>query len=266
MKISTRNFNDAPVASLIYNGQLIRDRNEMLSLTDMWRAAGGPEEARPAEWLRHDGTKQFIECVSSALNMGESHILSSVRGRNGATYAHWQIGLAYAKYLSPEFHMWCNEVVRERFDGNQSVIPQQVLETLERSFGIMRMLAHKVTELEKMVASSHLVDEKTIDSRVQAVLSERTTLLRRGETAGQTWSRAGLPPLKNAATWLGNRLAEMDCMIDSGKGELGGRTARLFDPDKAAVCMRNGLKLKAKRYIEERQGQGKLRLIQGGGK
>ena len=265
MKISTRNFNDAPVASLIYNGQLIRDRNEMLSLTDMWRAAGHPEEKRPSDWLAKAGS-EFVEYVALAQNTAVGGILSSTRGRNGATYAHWQIGLAYAKYLSPEFHMWCNEVVRERFDGNQSVIPQQVLETLERSFGIMRMLAHKVTELEKMVASSHLVDEKTIDSRVQAVLSERTTLLRRGETAGQTWSRAGLPPLKNAATWLGNRLAEMDCMIDSGKGELGGRTARLFDPDKAAVCMRNGLKLKAKRYIEERQGQGKLRLIQGGGK
>ncbi|TCK28983.1 KilA domain-containing protein [Ancylobacter aquaticus] len=84
----------------------------MLSLTDMWKAAGEPETKRPAEWLRQDSTKDFIEIVMVS-NVGQNHI-STRRGNNGGTFAHWQIGLAYAKYLSPEFHMWCNEVVRER--------------------------------------------------------------------------------------------------------------------------------------------------------
>ena len=37
-------------------------------------------------------------------------------GRYGSTYAHWQIALAYAKYLDPELHIWCNEVVVDRFE------------------------------------------------------------------------------------------------------------------------------------------------------
>ena len=32
---------------------------------------------------------------------------------NGAeTWAHWQLALAYARYLSPAFHAWCNSVIR----------------------------------------------------------------------------------------------------------------------------------------------------------
>ncbi|MDO9713867.1 KilA-N domain-containing protein [Paracraurococcus lichenis] len=39
--------------------------------------------------------------------------MATTRGRYGATWAHWQLALAYARYLSPEFHLWCNTVVRD---------------------------------------------------------------------------------------------------------------------------------------------------------
>lgn len=91
---------------------MIRDRNEMLSLTDMWKAHGGDLARQPSNWLASAEAKNFIE----VLNPGNSGIITK-RGKNGGTYAHWQIAMAYAKYLSPEFHMWCNEVVRERMEG-----------------------------------------------------------------------------------------------------------------------------------------------------
>lgn len=33
--------------------------------------------------------------------MSLRHIYKAQRGKGGGTYAHWQIALAYAKYLSP---------------------------------------------------------------------------------------------------------------------------------------------------------------------
>ncbi len=54
--------------------------------------------------------------MADAENMPVGHIISAGRGRTGSTFAHWQIGLAYAKYLSPEFHMWCNTVVRRHME------------------------------------------------------------------------------------------------------------------------------------------------------
>ena len=38
--------------------------------------------------------------------------VATVRGRHGGTWAHWQLALPYARYLSPAFHLWCNTVVR----------------------------------------------------------------------------------------------------------------------------------------------------------
>jgi hypothetical protein len=53
---------------------------------------------------------EFIEKLTKKLNVVQDHILTGERGRNGGSYAHWQIFLAYAKYLSPDFHMWANQV------------------------------------------------------------------------------------------------------------------------------------------------------------
>ncbi len=77
----------------------------------MWRAAGADPSKRPAQWARYEGA-QFVEFIGENLNMLPEHIIEAERGRDGATWAHWQVGLAYAKYLSPAFHAWCNEVVR----------------------------------------------------------------------------------------------------------------------------------------------------------
>lgn len=102
-------------AKLAYNGELIHDRGDMLSLTDMWRAAGSDSVKAPAQWQRLSQAIEFIEHVG--LIVGNSHNNLVKTGKRGGTFAHWQIALAYAKYLSPEFHVWCNTVVRERMEG-----------------------------------------------------------------------------------------------------------------------------------------------------
>lgn len=102
--------------AIAYNGVVIHDRADTLSLTDMWKAAGSPSGRAPSDWLALDATKDFVAVVEASHNAGKSGIMAK-KGKGGGTYAHWQIALAYAKYLSPEFHMWCNSVVRERMEG-----------------------------------------------------------------------------------------------------------------------------------------------------
>ncbi|CAH1661631.1 KilA domain-containing protein [Hyphomicrobiales bacterium] len=248
-------------ARLVYNGEAIRDKNEMLSLTDMWRAAGADEARRPANWARKEG-KEFIAYASEILNMPLGHIQTQRGGSGsgrGATFAHWQIALAYAKYLSPEFHMWCNSVVRERMEGRrQPGIPAELADEITRSFGILRMLAHKVTVIENSLSPS----QADIQALVRSEMAAQNYILRRGRTAGQIWQDNKFPPLKNAASWFGNRLEKMGCRIaDNGCGELGLSKARLFDPDKAFNWLENGGLLIVQQKISERRGQGRLRLV-----
>ncbi len=101
--------------SLSYEGFLIGQSGEMISLTDMWKAAGAQSGRAPTDWLSLVSTKEFVECVESSLNT-ENPGIQARRGGGGGTFAHWQIAIAYAKYLSPRFHMWANEAVREKME------------------------------------------------------------------------------------------------------------------------------------------------------
>lgn len=67
--------------------------------------------------MRSADAQRFVEFLAETHNMGNSHVIVVKRGKGGGTFGHWQVGLAYAKYLSPEFHMWCNTVVCERMQG-----------------------------------------------------------------------------------------------------------------------------------------------------
>jgi hypothetical protein len=140
-------------AALVYEGEIINAKSEMLSLTDMWRAAKSDPARQPSNWLASADAKRFVETLD-VLEPRNSGVQTKRGGRGvgGSTFAHWQIALAYAKYLSPEFHMWCNTVVRQRMEGKSisvSAIPADVLELIRRTDGIARMLSHKVTEIEK---------------------------------------------------------------------------------------------------------------------
>ena len=89
----------------------------------MWKAwqvnemdAGKILTKKPAAWLRSATAVRFVKTLVKKLKVQKSHLLKSFMGRGEGTYAHWQIALAYAKYLSPEFHIWCNDVVKDRFE------------------------------------------------------------------------------------------------------------------------------------------------------
>lgn len=247
---------------LEYGGVIIREKGEMLSLTDMWKASGSPENREPYNWARKEGSG-FIAAVVIAQNLPDSQVLSRRQGRNGGTFAHWQIGIAYAKYLSHEFHMWGNQAIRDKMEGTAGsapAIPTEVVDQIERTNGICRMLAHKVTAIETNMRAT----TTALATVAAAVHSASPGVYVEGKTSGQIWSAHNLPPLKNAPRWLGNRLAEMGCQLDDCRtARLGMRGARMFDPDKAEACMKNGLLHKAKVYASDRMGQGRLTLIGG---
>ena len=97
---------------LTYNGRPIRERGEMLSLTDMWRAAGGEDSKRPSDWLALPATVEFVSHISDMDNAEITAINHNELRRNCGTLEHWQRGMSKAKYHSQEFHAWCNQVVR----------------------------------------------------------------------------------------------------------------------------------------------------------
>lgn len=92
---------------MVYNDVRIRYNAEgLLSLSDMWRAAGAPKHKSPEDWQRYAGA-DFVDFVTNYLPEEKSRFIKVCRGRSGGTWAHWRIALAYARYLGPGFYAWC---------------------------------------------------------------------------------------------------------------------------------------------------------------
>jgi KilA-N domain. len=232
----------------VYNSVAIRDKGEMLSLTDMWKAAGSDPMKAPAQWQRLSSAEEFIAHVE--LIVGKSHNNLIDTKKRAGTWAHWQIALAYAKYLSPEFHMWCNSVVRSHMEG--APLPVGLTENDRKTIGgIVKNCAGLV--IREQLANLLPV---LLEPMIAARLAESAVLLRRGKTAKQIWDAAGFASgIKGSTLWFGNRLRKGGCMLE-GKADRGDGSIRLFDPDKADTILGLGLRREANAYIHSRKAPG----------
>lgn len=109
--------NNLPAIAFKYNGVEFRfDDRRFINLTEMWKLnqslGDGESKQSPSEWKRREG-KGFIADLAKTLNTAVGRIMVGERGKGGSTSAHWQIALAYAKYLSHEFHRYVNEAFRD---------------------------------------------------------------------------------------------------------------------------------------------------------
>jgi hypothetical protein len=178
-------------SSLVYSGITIRDRAELLCLTDMWRAAGASPSKRPAEWLRSAAATDFIDYVVGDVGISHHEAIQVVRaGPDASTWAHWQIGFAYAKYLSPEFHAWCNSVVRSHMEGrNVSVYATPAVAGLTRQD--LQQFAQIVGDASGRAAAERCVE--LMDNRVRDALvpvEERLIALERAQVRRRALSEA----------------------------------------------------------------------------
>ncbi|WP_052817055.1 hypothetical protein [Agrobacterium sp. SUL3] len=113
-------------------------------------------------------------------------------------------------------------------------------------------------ELEPVHADLHAMREEIADLREKV---RPDAIRRQGVPAKTVWDTNRLPPLKCGTVWLGNKLMKMGAGMEFGqRADIGGKAVRLFDPDRAKHCMENGLLNTARKYVAERQGQGKLNL------
>lgn len=154
-----------PAAShttLTFGGVTINVDGDKLLLTDMWRAAGSRNGKQPYEWLRQDGTKVFVEYLETT-GLARS-LTKTTEGRNGGTWAHWQIGMAYAKYLSPKFHVWCNSVVRAHMLGRVApAVPASFVEpksTMDWHKHLMEMHKQSMEREQTWHGTVRLLEEK----------------------------------------------------------------------------------------------------------
>lgn len=139
------------------DGQRVSLKGEMVSLTGLWKAAGSDPSKKPAKWRELPSTQEFAAHVADVtIRKSDTELFATtVGGRSPGTFAHWHIAMSYARYLDPAFAVRCNEIVRAHMEHRLAPaadFPSELMDMIRRTDGIVRMLAHKVTKIEKAVA------------------------------------------------------------------------------------------------------------------
>ena len=107
--------------------QSIRTFENLYALNDLHIASGGKDKHRPNQFIRLDTTKALI----AEIEKDNQHALKIIRGTNGGTYACEELVIAYAMWISPQFHL----VVLRAFMAMHRNQPQQlVLPEPEKKF------------------------------------------------------------------------------------------------------------------------------------
>lgn len=115
-------------------GQEVKvDENERVNLTDLWKISGSQKKDEPDRWYRLDSSKDFISVVATNLKTPEMGVWISKRGNGGGTFSHWQIALAYAKWISPEFHMEVNTIFMQYQNGDPK-IAMDVMKNIPKAY------------------------------------------------------------------------------------------------------------------------------------
>jgi hypothetical protein len=115
-------------ALMLFRGTTIGMRGqpgaEQICMTDLHRAF--PGKKGPSDWMKQEGPREFLAHLQETLPGGslESQAkLTEVEpgnprlGTSHRTWGHWQVGFAYAKYLSHDLHAWVNQAAREKMTG-----------------------------------------------------------------------------------------------------------------------------------------------------
>lgn len=168
-EIIVQKFDEDEIAFDLFKGDL------MVNATEMAKPFG----KRVRNWLRLNSTKALIlalkddrenEFKQLTSELFEEKILQEKRGHHGGTFMCEDLALAFAMWLSPQFHVWILKTVREIIFGNNPELVREAVVNMPRIQKDLDRLRKKRNRLRNAI----LGDSRRKD--LQSLLSERATV------------------------------------------------------------------------------------------
>jgi len=110
----------------------IHQHGGLYSLNDLHQASGGEEKHQPAKFMRLDTTCALIAEISNSPDVANNNpnagisAFKTTRGKYGGTYACRELVIAYAAWISAEFHLRVIRVFLDSVDTQRAHLPPPV--------------------------------------------------------------------------------------------------------------------------------------------
>jgi hypothetical protein len=102
-----------------------RDQDGYVNLTQMAKA----NNVRVNNWLQLESSKAYIQALEADTGITASELLIINKGgipSEQGTWAHPLVAIAFAQWISPAFHVWCNKHIKSLLEtGTVSIVKSE---------------------------------------------------------------------------------------------------------------------------------------------
>lgn len=151
----------AKIIPFDYEGQAVRFNSDgWINATEAAARFG----KLPHEWMRLPETVAYLEALAKYGKIPQ--LVRSRRGRNGGTWLHPKLAVAFARWLSVDFAVWCDEQIDALLRGEQGNWQQARLQSAVGYRGLCDALAIACEERGTSPQRHHFINEARLINQV----------------------------------------------------------------------------------------------------
>ena len=151
----------AKIIPFAYQGHAVRfDGDGWLHATAIAERFG----KEPHEWLRLPDTASYLAAISKTGKFPE--LVRTKRGRYGGTWLHPKLAVVFARWLSVDFAVWCDEQIDALLRGDQGNWQQARLQSAVGYRGLCDALAVACEERGTSPQRHHFINEARLINQV----------------------------------------------------------------------------------------------------
>lgn len=148
----------------------------MVNATEMAKPFG----KRPVDWLNNQYTKGFLIDLAEVRNLTSADLVRVIKGGNDknaqGTWFHEDVALEFARWLSPQFAIWCNDRIKELMKYGVTATPQTIDSVLADPDNAIRLLTALKEERKALKAANKQI--AVLEDQKKVYHSENQRLLK----------------------------------------------------------------------------------------
>lgn len=148
----------------------------MVNATEMAKPFG----KQPTDWLKTNQAKEFIKAFTELKIFSSADLVRVIKGGNDknaqGTWMHEDVALEFARWLSPQFAIWCNDRIKELMKFGITATPQTIDSVLADPDNAIRLLTALKEERKALNEANRQI--AVLEDQKKAYHSENRRLLK----------------------------------------------------------------------------------------